>query len=161
MRQRRLVILGFCLCTTGCDTDTLRPDGLPPAAVTDLKATVFADSAIALTWTAPGDDGMSGRAAAYDVRYALSPDTTLTWWTDVALALQVALSPRTPAGHWHTTSASVVQGITILRAAEFGDDYSAPPRSGATARLIPVAVTSTFTTKAASVWNAVRSIMLL
>lgn len=40
-----------------------------------------ADS-ITLTWTAPGDDGSTGRAAAYDLRYseaAVASDTS-AWW---------------------------------------------------------------------------------
>jgi len=44
-------------------------DTTPPAAITDLQVlSVEADSAT-LGWTAPGDDGMSGQATWYDVRY--------------------------------------------------------------------------------------------
>ncbi len=32
-----------------------------------------------LTWTAPGDDGFTGTAAAYDLRYSRTPITTVTW----------------------------------------------------------------------------------
>ncbi|HOD65683.1 MAG TPA: FlgD immunoglobulin-like domain containing protein [candidate division Zixibacteria bacterium] len=46
------------------------------AAVTASAAGV---NSITLTWTAPGDDGVSGRAAQYDVRYSLSPITNATW----------------------------------------------------------------------------------
>jgi len=35
--------------------------------------------AIVLTWTAPGDDGSVGTAAAYDVRYARDSLTLVTW----------------------------------------------------------------------------------
>ena len=48
------------------------PDVIPPAAVTDLAVTATTDTAITLTWTAPGDDGTRGRAASYDLRYGPS-----------------------------------------------------------------------------------------
>jgi hypothetical protein len=34
---------------------------------------------VTLRWTAPGDDGASGRAAAYDVRYSTSPITAVNF----------------------------------------------------------------------------------
>jgi len=46
----------------------LSPDALPPAAVTDLQARFVPPDSVCLVWTAPGDDGVVGRAAAYDVR---------------------------------------------------------------------------------------------
>lgn len=44
-----------------------------PAASVTVAATDA--NSITLTWTAPGDDGASGRAAQYDIRYALAPIT--------------------------------------------------------------------------------------
>ena len=41
----------------------------------------------ALVWTAPGDDGMTGRATFYDARYKSVPvagTDTLTWWLNAA-----------------------------------------------------------------------------
>ena len=46
----------------------LSPDALPPAAVIDLRAEAVAPDSVRLAWTAPGDDGVVGRAAAYDLR---------------------------------------------------------------------------------------------
>lgn len=47
-----------------------------------------------LTWTAPGDDGMAGRATSYDLRYKTVPisgaDTT-AWFANAAII--VTLSP--------------------------------------------------------------------
>ena len=45
-----------------------REDAKAPAAVGDLKAEAVA-GAVLLTWTAPGDDGASGRAAVYQIKY--------------------------------------------------------------------------------------------
>jgi Tol biopolymer transport system component len=55
------------------DKTTVAPpvDATPPAAVGDLTATVTAAAdSIVLAWTAPGDDGVDGQAALYDIRYA-------------------------------------------------------------------------------------------
>lgn len=43
-----------------------------PGSITDLEGTGVSEAAVDLTWTAPGDNGYSGRAAYYDVyRYSL------------------------------------------------------------------------------------------
>jgi hypothetical protein len=49
------------------------PDAIPPAAVTDLTADTPTSYSATLHWTATGDDGATGTAAAYDVRYSTSP----------------------------------------------------------------------------------------
>jgi hypothetical protein len=54
-------------------------DGTPPAAVTDLAAGSATLNTLTLTWTAPGDDGNSGTAAGYDVRYSTSPINGTNW----------------------------------------------------------------------------------
>lgn len=46
------------------------PDATPPAAVTNLAATALGETSARLAWSAPGDDGAVGTAAAYDLRYA-------------------------------------------------------------------------------------------
>ncbi|MCG2720765.1 MAG: YCF48-related protein [Thermodesulfovibrionales bacterium] len=52
-------------------------DKIPPAAITNLATTGTVGSYSAqLTWTAPGDDGSTGQASSYDVRYSKSPITT-------------------------------------------------------------------------------------
>jgi hypothetical protein len=53
--------------------DEGEPDATPPASVSDLGAGRVADTSLELIWTAPGDDGMAGTAAAYDLRLSLSP----------------------------------------------------------------------------------------
>ncbi len=42
----------------------------PPAAVSDLAAVAISGTEFLLTWTAPGDDGMLGTAAEYDIRFS-------------------------------------------------------------------------------------------
>jgi hypothetical protein len=45
-------------------------DTVPPAAISDLHVTSITQTSVILVWTAPGDDGMNGTAASYDLRYA-------------------------------------------------------------------------------------------
>jgi hypothetical protein len=47
----------------------------PPSRITDLAAAMVSDSNLVLTWTAPGDDGASGRAAEYALRRSSNPIT--------------------------------------------------------------------------------------
>lgn len=56
-------------------------DNTPPAAVTDLTAAINAgsDPSLRLSWTAPGNDGNTGTAASYDIRYSSSPITAENW----------------------------------------------------------------------------------
>jgi uncharacterized protein (TIGR02145 family) len=54
-------------------------DPTPPAAVTNLATSNPTSSSIKLTWTAPGDDGDSGTASQYDIRYSTSNITPSDW----------------------------------------------------------------------------------
>ena len=52
---------------------------------------------VLLRWTAPGDDGLSGRATHYDLRYstyAISGTDTLGWWN---AATKVTVWNKVPA----------------------------------------------------------------
>ena len=44
-------------------------DTLPPTTVSNLAVEFSAPDSVRLSWTAPGDDGETGRAAAYDLRF--------------------------------------------------------------------------------------------
>ena len=46
------------------------PDEIPPAAIADLRLSARTQTTIDLSWSAPGDDGNSGTATAYDMRYS-------------------------------------------------------------------------------------------
>ncbi|HRZ75993.1 MAG TPA: carboxypeptidase regulatory-like domain-containing protein [Bacteroidales bacterium] len=48
-------------------------DQSPPAGIQDISANLLRNNGVLLTWTSPGDDGMLGRAFAYDIRYSSSP----------------------------------------------------------------------------------------
>jgi len=46
------------------------PDITAPAAVTNLATCSPTSTSVTLTWTAPGDDGSTGTATTYDIRYS-------------------------------------------------------------------------------------------
>jgi len=54
------------------------PDTIPPA-MSSLQIDRVAPTRLKLSWSAPGDDGWSGRAAAYDLRYATTPLDETNW----------------------------------------------------------------------------------
>ncbi|MFH1352068.1 MAG: hypothetical protein ABIH68_00675, partial [bacterium] len=60
---------------------------MPPSAITDLMAVLWKKTGEAmLTWTAPGGDGISGRASFYEMKYATFTVADLSgnadaWWT--------------------------------------------------------------------------------
>jgi hypothetical protein len=55
------------------------PDTTPPAAITSLAATDATANSVALTWTAPGDDGNTGTASSYDIRYSTATISEANW----------------------------------------------------------------------------------
>ncbi len=60
---------------------TTSGDATPPAAITTLAVTATTGSTMALRWNAPGNDGSTGTAASYDIRYSTSPITSANWTT--------------------------------------------------------------------------------
>lgn len=86
MRALPLICLSCALLAGACADDDKKPSSpnpplspLPPAAVTDLRAIAVDSASITLAWTSPGDDGMSGTAAAYEVRFATEPGDPWSW----------------------------------------------------------------------------------
>jgi len=61
------------------DTTLALGDVTPPAPVDDLGAVTTGDKWVQLAWTAVGDDGHTGTAKTYDLRFSLSPIDANTW----------------------------------------------------------------------------------
>jgi FlgD Ig-like domain len=86
------------------DLDVQVPDSLPPGAVSDLAAVSGTyQGEIDLSWTAPGDDGTSGKALSYTMRRNSVPITEGNW----ASSTNVAGAP-TPA------IAGTPQSMTVI-----------------------------------------------
>jgi hypothetical protein len=85
-----------------------KPDTIPPATVTDLRIKAPSVYTLAVVWTAPGDDGTTGSAVQYDIRYSTSPITADNW--DQALPIDESILPTPkPGGQVETI---VVIGLT-------------------------------------------------
>ena len=86
----------------------LSSDTTPPAAITDLAAsTGSAEGTVDLTWTAPGDDGNTGTAMIYAIKYATSAITTLTAWSNAASVNDLIVAK--PSG---SQESYIVSGLT-------------------------------------------------
>ncbi len=54
-------------------------DSTPPETINDLGYEDATESSVTLTWTVPGDDGSTGTATAYDIRYSTSTINLSNW----------------------------------------------------------------------------------
>ena len=57
------------------------PDTTPPSAINDLVATAVSTNTISLSWTATGDDGMSGMIQNGEYKLRYSTFSTINWDT--------------------------------------------------------------------------------
>ncbi len=73
---------------------SLLGDITPPDQITDLDAISSTSTSITFSWTTPGDDGNSGRATSYDIRYSENLITNQNWSSaNVAPAIPAPASP--------------------------------------------------------------------
>jgi hypothetical protein len=121
-------------------------DATPPAAVADLVASNIASSSLLLSWTAPGDDGNTGLATAYELRVSTAPISAGTFTS--ASLLAPSPSPQL-AG---TAQTYVVTGLTpgtaywfAIRARDEMGNW------GAISNVLPVNTTATDTTPPAAI----------
>lgn len=86
------------------------PDTTPPADITNLSTSGATTSSINLSWTAPGDDGNSGTASSYDIRYSTVAITSSNW----SSATQVSGEPTpSSAGSSESMTISGLSPATI------------------------------------------------
>jgi hypothetical protein len=85
---------------SNCANERTLYENVPPSDIIDLAAVAIDETSFELTWTASGDDGMSGTAKAYDVRYWPRPIVDETSWVEATEA-SGAPSPK-PAGEAET-----------------------------------------------------------
>ncbi|MBM4130385.1 hypothetical protein FJ250_05070, partial [bacterium] len=87
------------------------PDTIPPAPIPDLAATAVSGQWADLAWTATGDDGSTGTAAAYELRFATFPIDSLNF---ASATLATGLPAPRAAG---AAESHRVRGLA------FGTDY--------------------------------------
>lgn len=85
---------------------TSAPDPIPPAAVTLYALTGPGAGQVLVSWSAPGDDGNTGTAKAYALRYSTAPITDDSWpLTNPVLSVPVP----SPAGTWQSVLVNALQ----------------------------------------------------
>jgi N-acetylneuraminic acid mutarotase len=105
------------------DAYVTQPDVTPPETIDDLAAaTGVTTGSVILTWTAPGDDGATGTADAYDVRFAVS----LIDGTNFQQAVQYShsLTPKTAGSTETMVVVGLVPNQTYYFAVRSSDDSS-------------------------------------
>lgn len=58
---------------------TTLPESTAPANIADLSISDPTPNSLTLNWTAPGDDGNTGTASQYEIRYSTVPITDQNW----------------------------------------------------------------------------------
>jgi hypothetical protein len=99
---------------------TTSGDATAPAAIANLTVTGVTSNSLAIRWTAPGDDGNTGTAASYDIRYSTSQISNGNWSSATPVTGEPAPAP---AGTQQTfTITGLTTGQTYYVAMKTSDD---------------------------------------
>ena len=84
IRLALVFVFALFLCIMSCTDNPIEPgkistDTIPPTAVTDFVAINITTTTMLFTWTAPGDDSISGRASSYIIKISTTPLTDSNW----------------------------------------------------------------------------------
>ncbi|MCP4598944.1 MAG: S8 family serine peptidase [Proteobacteria bacterium] len=111
------------------NSGTISPDAsaetpaIPPSSVSDLAGEADSASQVTLSWTAPGDDGSSGTAAEYDIRYSTN---TINWHNfDSATQVSPVPDPETAGTSQSVTVSGLGESFTYYFAIIATDDKDA------------------------------------
>jgi hypothetical protein len=105
-------------------------DVTPPATVTDLTTSLPGPATLSVSWTAPGNDGATGTAAQYDLRWSASPITAVNFLSATAVAIQPV--PATAGTHQTWVATGLSAGTTYyyaLRTKDAAGNWSAVSNS--------------------------------
>jgi len=101
-------------------------DTIPPSDITNLSLSNASLDSIDLSWTAPGDDGSTGTATSYDIRYSTSLITSANW--GLATSVSGEPSPSSSGSPESMTVDGLNPGTTYYFAIQTSDEV--PNKSG-------------------------------
>jgi chitodextrinase len=117
------------------ETTTLPPDVTPPSAIGDLAAINVDSNMLTLNWTSPGDDGNTGSAVAYDMRYSTSTITEANW--NAATQASGEPTPGVAGTVEHLVVGGLQAGTTYYFAIK-ADDNGVPPNVSTLSNVLSV-----------------------
>jgi len=98
------------------------PDVVPPSAITTLAADLGTSAGkVNLSWTTPGDDGTSGTATSYLVRYSAAPIDAGNWASAAAVTNGIP-TPKAPGTAESMTVTGLIPGDTYYFAVRAQDE---------------------------------------
>lgn len=100
-------------------TTATAPDVIRPAALA-LNAVATNDTTVTLSWTATGDDSLTGTATSYDVRYSTSPITAANFASATSVANVPA--PAVAGTAQNVAVRGLGRQVTYYFAAKVSDD---------------------------------------
>ncbi len=104
---------------------TEKKDNVPPGDIIDLSVTESSATTVSLSWSAPGDDKFSGKAAAYDLRY-LDEEIDISAWED-AIAVTKLKAPKAAGVKQQYTISALKPDTTYyfaIKSVDEADNYS-------------------------------------
>jgi hypothetical protein len=96
------------------------PDVTPPAAVSDLSATALSAIEVQLNWTSTGDDGMTGLATSYEIRYNTEPVNDSNW--ENSELVQDVIAPEISGSQQSFIVSGLSGGLTYYFAIKIVDE---------------------------------------
>jgi len=96
-------------------------DTTPPAAITDFRVIGIGTNTMTLAWTAPGNDGLIGRANQYDMRWSRNPITAANF--ELAGFITTEPGPAL-AGTTQSLTITLGTGYTYYFALKTIDDWN-------------------------------------
>jgi uncharacterized delta-60 repeat protein len=141
-------------------------DVTPPSAIDDLTTSSPTNSSITLTWTAPGDDGMSGNATGYIVKYSTTGPINASNWESATTYGQ----SWTPAKNGtietyvitelyaNTTYWFAIEAYDDVTPANYGDLSNSP--SGRTSAVFFATPTDFFGRNGFAIWTNGSSVVI-
>lgn len=101
-------------------TTAAAPDTIRPAPVATLAVTSITDSTANLSWTAVGDDSLTGTATSYEIRVSTTPITALNFSS--ASVLSGVPAPAAPGTAQSVTARNLSRQTTYYFAMRVSDE---------------------------------------